>query len=111
MSSRNARILARTLLPLVLVASVTAWAGPHKPPASLDPPPITVRYEDLNLDTPAGARALYARISTAATKVCGPAFASWYPQKRAKAKECYQTTVDNAILQVNRPRLTALARK
>ena len=35
-----------------------------------DPPSITVKYGDLNLQTPAGVEALYKRIHLAATQVC-----------------------------------------
>jgi len=35
-----------------------------------DPPSITVKFADLNLQTPAGVEALYKRIHGAATKVC-----------------------------------------
>jgi UrcA family protein len=35
-----------------------------------DPPSITVKFADLNLQTPAGVEALYKRIHSAATQVC-----------------------------------------
>jgi UrcA family protein len=38
-----------------------------------DRPALTVRYSDLNLDTQAGAAALYQRIRHAAEQVCGKA--------------------------------------
>lgn len=37
---------------------------------SSDPPSITVKFADLNLQTPAGVEALYKRIHGAATQVC-----------------------------------------
>jgi UrcA family protein len=35
-----------------------------------DPPSITVKFADLNLQTPAGVEALYKRIHSAAIQVC-----------------------------------------
>jgi UrcA family protein len=35
-----------------------------------EPPSITVKFADLNLQTPAGVEALYKRIHRAATQVC-----------------------------------------
>jgi len=35
-----------------------------------DPPSITVKFADLNLETPAGVEALYKRIHSAAFRVC-----------------------------------------
>jgi UrcA family protein len=35
-----------------------------------DPPSTTVKFADLNLQTPAGVEALYKRIHSAATRVC-----------------------------------------
>ena len=70
--------------------------------------PVHVRYDDLNLANPEGARVLYRRISAAARKTCGPNFAQWYPGVRSGWKDCYKATVDDAVKQVNAPALTAL---
>jgi UrcA family protein len=99
--------LARTALVVLLVGCGTALADPAQP-NTLDPAPVTVRYSDLNLANPEGARVLYRRISVAARQACGPNFAQWYPAVRSGWKDCYKATVDLAVQQVNAPMLTAL---
>jgi UrcA family protein len=110
MTPSTAKTLAYTTTTLVaLFAGLgTALADPVNHPRTLAPPPVTVRYDDLNLSNPEGARVLYRRISVAARKACGPNFAQWYPTVRTAWKECYGAAVDQAIKQVNAPTLTAL---
>jgi UrcA family protein len=107
MTTSTVKNLARTALVVLLVGCGTALADSARP-TTLNPAPITVRYGDLNLANPEGARVLYRRISVAARNACGPNFAQWYPGVRAAWKECYKATVDQAVKQVNAPALTAL---
>jgi UrcA family protein len=61
---RAARCLGIALIGGALLGSQVFAAEPT------DPPSITVKYGDLNLQTPAGVEALYKRIHIAATQVC-----------------------------------------
>ena len=66
----------------------------------------TVKFVDLNLDTPAGAEALYRRIHAAARRVCQqPA------GEQAAVKGCMSKAESEAIGKVNSPLLTAFYQK
>jgi UrcA family protein len=73
------------------------------------PPSMTVRYNDLNLDSPEGVASLYKRIQNAATAVCrgaqGPESVSrlqWTGWKR-----CYYPAIANAVRGVHNDKLSA----
>lgn len=63
----------------------------------------TVKFADLNLDTPAGVQALYGRIHAAAGHVC--AQPSWV--LAAAIRGCMTKAESEAIAKVNAPLLTA----
>ena len=67
----------------------------------------TVRYDDLNLSTPAGVQALYHRIQSAARNVCGPSVVTGTRIVSEGWKDCVSTTVHKAIFEVNKAPLTA----
>jgi UrcA family protein len=91
------RSLALASLVCVLGAS-PGWAGA--------PPSTTVRFADLDLNTSAGANALYHRIRVAAKDVCGPhgpssvEYADWLG--------CVDGATGDAVRAVHSPLLTAL---
>jgi UrcA family protein len=66
----------------------------------------TVKFADLNVDTPAGVEVLYRRINSAARRVCGYEAASVYAN--SNWQNCIRPTVDAAVAKVNNPMLTAL---
>jgi UrcA family protein len=66
---------------------------------------VVVKFQDLNLGTPAGAAALYGRIHAAAQNVCesvDQTLVNFAPDKR-----CVRETEANTIAKVNSPALTA----
>ena len=65
----------------------------------------TVKFQDLNTDTPAGVQALYARIHSAATRVCSEFETDALQQIAARA--CARKAEARAVAQVNLPQLTA----
>ncbi|MEJ0038765.1 MAG: UrcA family protein [Gammaproteobacteria bacterium] len=71
----------------------------------------TVKFSDLNLQSPAGAEELYRRIERAANKVC------WEPADQhiltnIDRRDCVERAVAKAVSDVNNSHLTALyARK
>jgi UrcA family protein len=72
-------------------------------------PRVTVRYADLNLNTPVGVEALYSRLRAAAREVCG------VHQRRAlveamEAKTCYRQALGAAVEDAKLPTLSALHR-
>jgi len=72
-----------------------------------DPPTRTVRFDDLNLASPAGAKALYGRIRSAAHRVCEVSAGS-DPIQGVAVHTCIDKAIDDAVLHVNAPMLTAL---
>ena len=72
-------------------------------------PNVTVRYGDLNLNTPAGVEELYGRLRAAARHVCGVG------ERRALvdamvAKSCYRQVLGAAVDDVKSPTLSDLHR-
>ena len=72
---------------------------------------VTVTYDDLNLASPAGAKTLYARLESAATRVCGGAPNLLQElQKQSNFRSCHDRALDNAVGKVDDARLHALHR-
>ena len=67
-----------------------------------DPPSKTVRFSDLNLENPAGAKVLYSRISAAAREVCVLSSGT-DPILRTAAHACIEAAIDSAVRKVNAP--------
>ncbi|GEM_PF-1505023 len=69
-------------------------------------PKETVKFQDLNIDSPAGAAALYQRLHAAAQHVC---FAGWdrAPAKVQRAEACAIEAESRAVGQLNVTALTA----
>jgi UrcA family protein len=70
------------------------------------PPSKTVKFADLDVRTPEGAKVLYDRIRIAAGKVCESNDRD--PVLREATPRCIHTAIDNAVKKVNAPYLTAL---
>lgn len=64
-----------------------------------------VKFQDLDVNTPAGAAALYWRIHRAANRVCGVDEPSVLPS--GPRKQCAQDAEARAVGQLNFSRLTA----
>lgn len=67
----------------------------------------TVRFNDLNVATTAGANVLYGRIRAAARDVCAQSIGS-DPIERAAMYACIAKAIDAAVKKVDAPALTAL---
>jgi UrcA family protein len=69
-------------------------------------PKETVKFQDLNINSPAGAAALYERLHAAAQHVC---FAEWDkdPVKVQRAEACANQAESQAVNQLNVAELTA----
>jgi UrcA family protein len=66
----------------------------------------TVKFQDLNVGSPAGVEALYRRIHSAAERVCSQSD----PVMRAAVGSCTRSAEGKAIEKVNQPLLTAYYR-
>jgi UrcA family protein len=68
----------------------------------------TVKFQDLNVNTPEGVRALYSRIHAAAWQVCSSTTGD--PIEQMGARACARKAEAKAIETVNLPQLTAFYR-
>ncbi len=84
-------------------------ADPPKAPPAIEKS-TTIRFADLNLATSEGASALYSRIRSAAASLCGEQFSLWDGNRLREWKDCYRTAIERAVVEVNRPTLTAVHR-
>jgi UrcA family protein len=88
---------------LLALASAAASGNPND---ADDVRSEKVTYEDLNINTLAGASILYSRIERAARQVCGsegdisPHYGQW--------KSCCRMAIAAAVAKVNSPWLTAI---
>ena len=89
------------------LAAVTASAGtPDSAAGYLEARTITVRVDDLNQASDAGAQAMYSRLRDATRRVCG---APERDLRQATAvRACRQQTLAEAVASANVPRVTAL---
>src|SRR5262245_10728681 len=69
---------------------------------------VQVMYPDLDLNTNKGTKLLFVRLQDAARAVCGSVFDTPYLTERHEINQCQQAAVENAVMHVDRPRLTAL---
>ena len=72
-------------------------------------PSVTVRYTDLDLNTPAGVEALYSRLRAASRSVCNVGERQPLVDAMA-AKSCYSRVLGTAVDNAQLPTLTALHR-
>jgi UrcA family protein len=91
---------------VLATAALSALATPAQA-TDESPPSKTVKFADLDIQTPDGAKVLYHRIRVAASEVCS-ASTGGDPVMRPAVHQCIETAIDNAVKKVNAPYLTAL---
>ena len=69
-----------------------------------------VTYGDLNLETEAGARVLYARLRYAAQDVCS-LYQSDDLARKVVWRTCVENSLSDAVGRINKPQVTALHNK
>lgn len=69
---------------------------------------MTVRVDDVNLDSAAGADRMMARISYAANYVCGETSGIVDLARRSERRACVDATVDHAMSQLNSAKVSRL---
>jgi UrcA family protein len=106
--SRKASIWSSATLLLLAGAwqcAVPAIAAPAQAPG--DVAQITIRFDDLNLEQPAGVAALYWRIKFAARQVCGDPKPPGTVVISYRWRECVAQSVDRAVAALDRASVTA----
>ena len=93
----------------VLLLAIPA-AGLAAPPNQSDDRAVTVSYADLDINSEAGAKVLYARLKRASEDVCGvaPYLESGSLTKTRKAKLCYAETLGSAVDSIDSDLLTSI---
>jgi UrcA family protein len=69
---------------------------------------VRIHYQDLNLDTEAGASALYSRLTRAVKDVCGSEEEIIDISQLKDIESCRRQSLANAVKAVDRPMLTAV---
>jgi len=103
--------IAKYLLGALAALFIVAWQGAALA-TSLDgsagqPVSVVVKYADLDLNRPADVRLLYRRIRLAADRSCGERVLTGSHLALTSWQQCVAAAVDAAVLQVDRPALTA----
>ena len=96
---------------IITAAAALTLAGAASAQA-VDPsaqPSISIRYSDLDLKSEDGAKAMAARIQTAADAVCGQRPDPMLLDRRAAFDTCHKATVERALDQLHAPLVTAMA--
>lgn len=95
-------IISMTLILAATVSSASMATDINDRPTSV------VTFADLNVNTAAGAAALYRRIENASDRVCESARDSRQLKTAMDSKLCRAQATARAVYQVNRPALSAL---
>lgn len=103
--------IAKYLLGALAALFIVAWQGAALA-SSLDAPPgqpvsVVVKYADLDLNRPTDVRLLYHRIRLAADRACGEREITGSHLTLPSWRQCVAAAVDAAVVQVDRPALTA----
>jgi UrcA family protein len=94
-----------TVSALVSLLTSGGFSASAAEPLHVDAPSQVVHFSDLDVSTPAGARALHARIANAAFRVCREARPG---QAGVELVVCQHQLTDAAVADLNNPTLTAL---
>ena len=100
--------LARPAL-LAFASAAALYAAPALAQTDEAAPAMTVRYGDLDLNAPAGARAMLQRIDVAAADVCGGMPDIRDPGRLAAFDRCRTAAAHRAVSEVDAPLVSAAA--
>ena len=110
MSNRTGIWIKAALLLLAGAWQYDALAAAPEAPTAGDVSQITVHFGDLNIDRTAGATVLYRRIRHAAERACGDPQLPGSHVVSLDWRRCVAQAIDQAVVSVDRPALTAYYR-
>jgi UrcA family protein len=106
------KIIGKLLMAAASIVSLSCGAAYADSPSAVGfQHSSLVRYSDLNLNRQQDVARLYARITLAADKLCGPRSLIGSYSKRADYTSCYTDTVAQAVASVDQPSLSAYFRQ
>jgi UrcA family protein len=77
--------------------------------AAINPPRISVSYQDTDFATEKGTANIYRKLKSAARKVCGlGAGGALTLDERTRAEKCVEVALADAVQRINRPMLTSV---
>ena len=97
---------------LAAVAAITLFAGVSTASAATpsgDNVSVTISYSDLDLNTNAGARAMFARITHAAGEICGAQPDSQGLDQTRAYKGCMTSVTNRAVAKLGSAKVSAFA--
>ncbi len=92
MFHRSKALIAASLFVSLVTVSTSAIAEERS---------VTVAYNDLNVDHPAGQSVLETRISSAAKQVCGRANGPTSLKEATQIRTCIEGAIDTAMASLN----------
>jgi UrcA family protein len=102
----------RTLVTMLALAATAGFAATAQAgdvaPATGHYDDVVVSYSDLDLNSAAGNKALYARLASAAERACGNAPATGDLERKAQYRSCVQSTLNRAVDKVGSHEVQAL---
>ena len=93
-------------------AAISLFAGVSTASAATpsgDTVSVTISYDDLDLSTGAGARAMFARITHAAGQICGTQPDAKLLDKVLAYQGCMSTVTDRAVAKLGNAKVSAIA--
>jgi UrcA family protein len=100
-------VIATLALAATLGAAQSAQAGDAGRPGVVRTQ-VVVDYADLDLGSVAGNKALYARLSHAAERACGPEPQRHDLRARSDYRQCQEKALEKAVDRIGSPELQAL---
>jgi UrcA family protein len=101
-SQHSHRLAARRFGAGVFALAALSIAG-----SALSQVSVRVRYDDLDLNSPAGASVMAARINAAASRACGGEPVLWNFNFHADFEQCMDHAVTRAVRDLNAAMVTA----
>jgi len=106
-TQRSRMVLATLALSMTLGVAPAVQAG-DAAKAGVLRTQVVVDYADLDLDSAAGNKALYARLSHAAARACGPEPERHALRAHAVYRQCREDALTKAVDRIGSPELQAL---
>ncbi|HLZ83135.1 MAG TPA: UrcA family protein [Caulobacteraceae bacterium] len=94
------------------IAAISLFAGVSTASAATpsgDTVSVTISYNDLDLSTNAGARAMFARITHAAGEICGTQPDPQLLDAQKAYKGCMSSVTEHAVAKLGSARVSAVA--
>jgi UrcA family protein len=107
-NTQQTRMFA-TLIAVLATAGIasTAQAG-DAAPSSARYDDVVVQFSDLDLNSAAGNKVLYARLSTAAERACGKEPGVRDLKRQSQYRACYDKALNQAVDKIDSRQLQAL---